>query len=102
MTRPMCFYYGTREDHCFSVSSDDLLTPQEVIDNWGVVEIGDYEEAVSVYSHDVFEIDALECHERRGRHLGSEVEEPPGANRRVQMLRSRFPKSPADVSQRPF
>eukprot|EP00959_Pyramimonas_sp_CCMP1952_P158602 3317507-Pyramimonas_sp.AAC.1 len=53
----MCFYYDIKEDQCFSVSSDDLLTPQEVIDNWDAVEIGDYEEAVSLYSHDVFEID---------------------------------------------
>ena len=53
----MCFYYDLREDQRFSVSSNDLPTPQKVIDNWDAVEIGDYEEAVSLYSHDVFEVD---------------------------------------------
>ena len=57
VSRPMCFFYDIRDDQCFSVSSDDNLTPQEVIDNWDVVEAGDYEEAVSLYSHDVFELD---------------------------------------------
>eukprot|EP00959_Pyramimonas_sp_CCMP1952_P141749 2966664-Pyramimonas_sp.AAC.1 len=57
VTRPMCFYYDLREGECFWASSDDLLTPQEVIHNWGGVEIGDYEKAVSLCSHDVFDGD---------------------------------------------
>ena len=55
--KPQCFYYDVRGDECFSVSSDDILTEEEIRDNWAAVEAADAEEAQSFITHKVFELD---------------------------------------------
>ena len=54
VSRPMCFLYSFTEQGCFSVSSDDLLTPHDVQQYRGLVEAADTEEISSFLQHGVF------------------------------------------------
>ena len=49
-----CFYYDSHEDRCFSVSSDDILTPNEVYELWHIVEAAGKAEIDSFVTHGVF------------------------------------------------
>jgi len=51
-----CFYYDFREDKCFSVTSDDILTPAEVEKFWTLVEEADRLEVKSFVDNDVFRL----------------------------------------------
>ena len=54
VTKPMNFWYSYSENKCFSVSSDDLLSPQDVHTHWKLVEEADKEEIKSFIHHKVF------------------------------------------------
>lgn len=51
-----CFYYNFRDDECFSVSSDDILTPDEIKKYWPLVDKADREEIQSFVTHAVFKL----------------------------------------------
>ena len=51
------FFYDLHEDRCFSVSTDEILTPDDVAAHWPAVEQADYDEVASFAKHEVFEID---------------------------------------------
>jgi hypothetical protein len=51
-----CFYYDPVDDECFSVSSDDILTPQDVIENFSAVEKGDRKEIESFVQHQIYKL----------------------------------------------
>ena len=53
-----CVYYSWSEDGCFSVSSDDILTSEEVYEFLDLVEAGDKKEIASFAQHGVFALDA--------------------------------------------
>ena len=53
-----CFYYDLQEDRCYSVSSDELLTPEDVARYWPAVEKADREEVESFVKHQIFRLDA--------------------------------------------
>jgi len=58
-TENRCFYYSFSEDKCFSVSSDDLLTPEEIEEFWPLVEAADRAEIESFVTHHVFRLDKI-------------------------------------------
>ena len=51
------FLYDFTEDRCYSVSSDELLTADDIIKHWPAVEAADRDEVASFIKHDVFETD---------------------------------------------
>jgi hypothetical protein len=51
-----CFYYDIVEDLCFSVSSDEILTPEQVFANWPACEKADRDEVNSFVQHEVFRL----------------------------------------------
>ncbi len=51
-----CFYYDFKDDECFSVSSDDILTQQDLIDYWYLVDEADRKEIASFVEHTVFKL----------------------------------------------
>ena len=52
-----CFYYDLLADECLSVSRDNLLTEQDIIDNFPLVQAADAKEVGSFVEHQVFDID---------------------------------------------
>ena len=46
------------DDRCFSVSSDELLTPEDIINHWPAVDQADRDEVASFVKHDIFKLDA--------------------------------------------
>ena len=42
----------------FPVSSDDILTPEEIVNNWPLVDKADRGDIASLVKHDVFNLDA--------------------------------------------
>ena len=52
-----CFYYDLLADECLSVSRDNLLTEQDIIDNFPLVQAADAKEVSSFVEHQVFDID---------------------------------------------
>ena len=55
-TSPKCFWYDALEDRCFSVSSDELLTPDEIYWYWPQVDAADRKEVASYLNHQVFDL----------------------------------------------
>ncbi len=53
-----CFYYDIREDRCFSVSSDEMLTPEDIVNHGTSVEKADREEVESFVKYQIFKLDA--------------------------------------------
>ena len=49
-----CFYYSFSDDECFSVTSDELLTLDQIRDNWTEVDAADRKEVASFVQHSVF------------------------------------------------
>ena len=45
------FHYDLSEDRCFSVSSDDSLTPTDIVDHWDAVEKAELAEIQSFVDH---------------------------------------------------
>ena len=91
-----CFYYSFTGDECYSVSSDDNMTEEQIAQFWPLVEIADREEAESFIEHDVFELDFQTiCNKRRGRNLGSTLEGRQGSQ---PLLRKRFSRPSAEGS----
>ena len=60
VNRPRCFYYSPRDDECFSVSSDDLLTEQDIVNHWPAVEASDRDEIMSFVQHKIFALQRLD------------------------------------------
>ena len=52
-----CFYYDPKDDECFSVSSDDILTPDDIAKHWAAVNQADREEVASFTAHEVFSLE---------------------------------------------
>ena len=57
ISQPICFFYDFVGDECFSVSSDEILTPDDIIANWILVEAADKLEAQSFVDHKCFCLD---------------------------------------------
>ena len=55
--KSMRSWYDLARDECFSVTQEDLLTEQEVIDNWTEVEAADAREIASFVKDAVFAVD---------------------------------------------
>ena len=51
-----CFWYDVLEDRCFSVSSDDYFTAEEVAEHFDAVERGDRKEIQSFVSRKAFKL----------------------------------------------
>ena len=49
-----CFYYDPKDDECFSVSSDDILGPEDIARHWPAVNAADREEVASFTARGVF------------------------------------------------
>ena len=52
-----CFWYSISDDECFSVSSDDLLTAEDLVTHWKLVEAADREEVKSFVANKIFKLD---------------------------------------------
>ena len=65
---PQCFYFSLSEQKCYSVSSDDILTPEELIQHWDLVNAADREEIRSFVTHTVFKL-ALACDDRANNRV---------------------------------
>ena len=48
-----CFFYDIGRDECFSVSSDEILTPTDIVNNWPAVEAADRLEVESFVAHNI-------------------------------------------------
>ena len=49
-----CFFYDFREDRCFSVSSDDILSPEDIKQYWPLVDRADMAEIESFVNNKCF------------------------------------------------
>ena len=57
LSQPMCFYYDFIADQCFSVSQEDLLTEDDVINYFDYVEEADRKEIQSFVNFKIFKLD---------------------------------------------
>ena len=51
-----CFWYDVIDDRCFSVTSDELLTPEEIIQFFSAVEEADRKEVTSFVENKCFKL----------------------------------------------
>ena len=54
-----CFYVGLIDQEIFSVTSDDILTPEDIIKHWDLIDAADREEIRSFVKHKVFHLQPL-------------------------------------------
>ena len=52
-----CFYYDLNGDDCFSAAKQDLLSEQDIIENFAAVDKADRDEIKSFVTHKVFQLD---------------------------------------------
>ena len=54
-----CFYYDPKDDEWLSVSSDEILTPDDILRNWPAVEAADRKEVMSFVQRNIFKLAPL-------------------------------------------